>query len=237
MSYGKLLPGTALFAPIAWLLHVKLLAQYPPLGSITPHCFSTSTGPFAFGTFGFAASISFFVFFFTGCDLSPRSPSALRFFAPMLLFLVAVLVPIPEPAGLSPSSSPSASSSSSLVPSTPRAPPAERSFASRSRALRFASFCSFFRCARSFLRCRQIFMWEAATARSMGFLQCLHCSVSEVSSIGRPVAKVSASFLSTVLRRGEDGASGSSEERHQSRASVAGISRARDLTFLVFGLR
>jgi hypothetical protein len=45
MSYGRDLPETARFAPMEWLLHVNERAQGCPLGRITPHCRSTSTGP------------------------------------------------------------------------------------------------------------------------------------------------------------------------------------------------
>lgn len=90
MSYGKLLPGTALFAPMEWLLHVRLRAQDAPFGSGTPHCFSTSTGPFGFGTLGFGCS-SFFAFFLFG-SFSPPSPSVFRF----LLFLGPALPPSSE---------------------------------------------------------------------------------------------------------------------------------------------
>src|SRR5271155_3613890 len=117
MSYGRLLPGTALFAPIEWLLQVKLLAHWAPFGKVTPHCLSTSTGPFGFGTFGFCSSFLFF-FFFGSLSLS-SSASALRFlpfFVPSSApapFAALFLAPVPLLPSLTSSSS---SSSSSLLP-------------------------------------------------------------------------------------------------------------------------
>jgi hypothetical protein len=49
---GKTSAGTARFAAKEWRLHVKLLAHCAPVANVTPHCFSTSTGPFFIDAFG-----------------------------------------------------------------------------------------------------------------------------------------------------------------------------------------
>lgn len=62
-------------APIEWLLHVKLRAHMAPFGNTTPHCFSTSTGCFGFGSFAFGSSF----FFFLAFGPFSASASTLRF--------------------------------------------------------------------------------------------------------------------------------------------------------------
>src|SRR4051812_42944981 len=88
MSYGSDRPGTALFALMLWLLHVRDRAQGWPLGSSTPHCLSTSTGPFGFAAFGLGSS-----FFFLALPLS-SSPSAFLFLpATFVFFALPVVLP------------------------------------------------------------------------------------------------------------------------------------------------
>ena len=138
-----------------WLLQVRLLAQKPPFGRSTPHCFSTSTGPFGLGSFGFGGS-SFFAFFFLGSlSASPSAFLFLPFFGPpsgvrlAALFLADLMIPsvassrltvTDSSIGTSPSLSLSLSLSSDLTP-----------FARWE-----ASFASFFFRARSFFFCSQI---------------------------------------------------------------------------------
>src|ERR1700677_2583449 len=94
-----------------WLLQVRLLAHCPPFGSCTPHCFSTSTGPFGFAALGFCSS---FLLFFFLVALSASS-SAFRF----LPFLVPSSAPSPCEAPLR--ALPLISSSSSSSSSAPSA--------------------------------------------------------------------------------------------------------------------
>jgi len=130
-----------------WLLHVKDLAQGCPFGSVTPHCRSTSTGPFGLAAFGFGSS-----FFFFALPLS-SSPSAFLFLplTALSVFLpAAFLVVLPA---FSPFLSMSSSASLSSSPRASASPSALR--ASSSRAASFArsraSRASFLRCAFSFL--------------------------------------------------------------------------------------
>jgi hypothetical protein len=107
MSYGRLRPGTARFRPILWLLHVKLLAQYPPFGSGTPHCLSTSTGPLGFAPLALGSS---FFFFFAFGPFS--APSSIFLFLPF--FAPSPSIPVPLIADLRAPIPPSSSSPFSL---------------------------------------------------------------------------------------------------------------------------
>ena len=169
-------------------MQVKLLAQYPPFGSKTPHCFSTSTGPFGLGNFGLDGS-SFFAFFFFG-SFSP-SPSAFLFLlffgAPSGVSLAALF--LADLMRVSVGSSREMVAESSMGTSPSLSLSLVSSGLLPSLALWDASFASFFLRARSFFFCSHILIWEAATDLTMGFLQCLHWIRSGRSSIGRPVRK------------------------------------------------
>lgn len=183
MSYGRLLPGTALLRPILWLLHVKLRAQKPPFGRATPHCFSTSTGPLGLAAFGFGSSF-FFFFAFGAFSASPSIFLFLPFFAP----------------------SPSATAPLTADFRALFFPPSSSSFSPFSfrSAASLASFASFFFLSFSCFLFRQSRMWLAETARSTGRRQCLHWTTSTLSSIGRPVVKPASVFSSRGLTSGED---------------------------------
>lgn len=155
-------------------LHVRLRAQKPPFGSGTPHCRSTSTGPF--GLAPLALGSSFFFFFAPGFSASPSILRFLPFFAPGSSPLIADFLAL-----ISSSSSPF-------------------SFLSAASLASLASF--FFFCFSAFLF-RQSRMWVAEEARSMGRRQCLHCTVSTLSSRGRPVGKPASVFSSSGLTTGE----------------------------------
>lgn len=185
MSYGNDLPGTALFAPIEWLLHVNDRAHCPPFGRVTPHCRSTSTGPF--GLAGFLAS-SFFFFFFGSLS---ASPSVFRFFdffavpsSPILFF--ELFWPFISPT----SSTPLASSSLAL---------------SFSFALFAASRASFFFRAFSCLARKQPRICSAPAAFRTALLQCLHIIVSSVVSLGLPVGNKAIALSSISGRIGDVG--------------------------------
>lgn len=162
-----------------WDLQVKLRAQNPPLGSGTPHCRSTSTGPLGFAPF--ALGSSFFFFFAPGFSESPSILRFLPFFAPGSSPLMADFL-----ARMSSSSSP---------------------FSFRSAAS-FASFASFFfRCLSAFLF-RQSRICVADAARRIGRRQCLHWIVSTLSSKGRPVWNPASVFSSRGFTTGEPAAEG-----------------------------
>lgn len=171
-------------APIEWLLQVKERAHCAPLGRVTPHCFSTSTGPFGLAVFCLGSS--FFFFFF---DSLPSSSSALRFLpfllpssVPFVALFLALFWPM---LGLSPSalSGPSSSLSS----------PAFRRFA--------ASRASFFLRAFSCLAFKQPRTCSAAVCLRVGRLQCLQITVSRRSSSrGLPVGNTATTLLSRTGR-------------------------------------
>lgn len=183
MSYGMLRPVTARFAPIEWLLHVRLLAHWAPFGSKTPHCFSTSTGCFGLGTLDLGSS---FFFFFAFGPLS-ASASAFRFFpffAPdWSAFAFTALFRAPFPFSPASSSSP---------------------FSFRAAAS-LASLASFFLCCFSCFFFKQSRICAGAKSLATGFLQCLHWTMSGVSSRGRPFGKAASVRSSGVLTRGDVG--------------------------------
>ena len=210
MSYGSERPGTARFAPIEWLLQVRDLAHGWPVGVMTPHCRSTSTGPLGLGTLGLGSSF----FFFFGPAFS-SSPSAFLFLPPTFaaagsVFLPATFLPALTPAGgfLSPSSSLSLSSSAAaaaVAAGPPSASSALRASSSRAASLARsrASRASFFRWAFSFLIFKHAAMCCLAAVLSTLFLQCLHCWRSGESSSGRPVANVSRAVSSRGFTTGD----------------------------------
>jgi hypothetical protein len=179
ISYGRLRPGTARLRPMLWDLQVRLRAQNPPLGSGTPHCLSTSTGPLGFAPF--ALGSSFFFFFAPGFSESPSILRFLPFFAPGSRPLIADFL-----ARMSSSSSPF-------------------SFRSAASLASLASF--FFRCLSAFLL-RQSRMCVADAARRIGRRQCLHCIVSTLSSRGLPVWNPASVFSSRGFTTGEPAAAG-----------------------------
>ena len=178
MSYGRLRPGTPRFNPIEWLLHVRLLAQYPPFGRGTPHCLSTSTGPLGFAPLVLGSS--FFFFFAFGLSASPS----------IFLFLPF----------LAPSPSMEAPLTADFLA---RMPPSSSSPFSFLRAASLASLASFFFFNFSCFLFRQSRICVADEARRMGRRQCLHCTVSTLSSRGRPVGKAASVFSSRGLMTGE----------------------------------
>jgi len=180
MSYGKLRPGTARLRPIEWLLHVKLRAQYPPFGSDTPHCLSTSTGPFGFAPFCLGSSF-FFFFAFGAFSASTSSFLFLPFFAP----------------------SPSTAAAPLIADLRALKPPSSSSPFSFLRAASLASLASFFFFNFSCFLFRQSRMCVAEEARRTGRRQCLHCTVSTLSSSGRPLGKPVIVFSSSGLTTGE----------------------------------
>src|SRR5436190_22508901 len=158
-----------------WLLQVKLLAHFAPLGKLTPHCFSTSTGPLGLGTFGFGSS-----FFFFFLESLSSSTSALRF----LLFLEPSSPALPFTAllrALPPLLSTMISLSSSVSLSSP--------LSAFSLALAAASLASFFFRALSCFDFKHPAMCSLAVRLRTGRLQCLQVTVSRRSSRGLPLGK------------------------------------------------
>jgi hypothetical protein len=179
MSYGKLRPGTALFRPMLWLLHVKLLAQNPPFGSGTPHCLSTSTGPLGFAPL--ALGSSFFFFFAFGPFSAPSSIFRfLPFFAPSPSITVPLMADLRAP-----------------IPTSSSSPFSFRKAAS------LASLASFFFLSFSCFLFKHSRMCDAEEVRRTGRRQCLHCTVSTLSSSGRPLGKPAMVFSSRGLTEGD----------------------------------
>lgn len=211
ISYGSERPGTARFAPIEWLLQVRDRAHCAPLGSVTPHCFSTSTGPLGLGTLGLGSS---FFFFFLGSPLSPlsSSPSALRFLPflgpspsamPLTALFLALFCPFiaSSPSALSPPLTAAEASSTALPSSpTPSLLPSEAFSLARFAASRASFFLRAFSC----FALRQPRMCSAAACFSTGRLQCLQMTVSSWSSRGFPVGKAAMVFSSISGRMGEE---------------------------------
>lgn len=203
-----------------------------PDGVITPHCLSTSTGPFGFTTFGFASSFFFFIFgafspspsafLFFPFDTATAALPAL-FFAPFFKLTFPPPPAPPSPASTSPSPS---SSSSSSSPTTEF----ESAF-SFSIVLAFVSFSSaLFFLTLSFLSV----VVDAALLLPLHFLVCsaralarkerLHdgqiCR-SGLSSIGRPVSKDSRTLSESWFTTGPG------------EATEAGVGVARAFLFSV----
>jgi hypothetical protein len=162
-----------------WLLQVKLLAQNPPFGSGTPHCLSTSTGPLGFAPLALGSS---FFFFFA---LGPFSaPSSIFRFLPFLAPSPSMTVPL-----MADLRAPMPTSSSSPF--------------SFRRAASLASLASFFFLSFSCFLFKHSRMWDAAEVRRTGRRQCLHCTVSTLSSSGRPFGKPAIVFSSRGFTDGE----------------------------------